>query len=138
MTSIIKVSAVILKNQAGRILTVRKAGTERFMLPGGKPEPGEDAVAAALRECAEELGVELDSSALIPLGVFTAPAANEAGFLVEGHAFYYQLPMEIEALEPAAEIAELRVLELSDTMPSDIAPLLKDCILPAYAKAIRN
>ncbi|MDQ4110455.1 MAG: NUDIX domain-containing protein, partial [Actinomycetota bacterium] len=39
------------------MLTVRKNGTTKFMLPGGKLEPGESAAEAAVREVAEELGV---------------------------------------------------------------------------------
>ena len=39
------VSAVCVFDAAGRLLTVRKRGTDKFMHPGGKPEPGETAVA---------------------------------------------------------------------------------------------
>ena len=39
-----------------RALTLRR-GAGNYALPGGNAEPGEDAVAAAIRETAEELGV---------------------------------------------------------------------------------
>ena len=44
----IVVAAVALVRD-GHVLTVRKRGTERFMLVGGKLEPGESARDAALR-----------------------------------------------------------------------------------------
>ena len=58
------VAALILTDGAGRVLTVRKRGTEHFMLPGGKIEPGESSDATAVREAHEELGLVLDAAEL--------------------------------------------------------------------------
>jgi len=124
------VSAVVLRDASGRILTVRKAGTRRFMLPGGKPEPGETAAQAAIRECAEELGLTLDPGRLTALGVFTSDAANEPGLTLEGSVFEHPLEGEPRA---AAEIAELRWLDPSQPLPSDLAPLLEHRVLPLLA-----
>jgi len=121
------VRAVVLRDGLGRILTVRKAGTSRFMLPGGKPEPGETAAQAAIRECAEELGLELGLEQLTSLGVFTADAANEPGLTLEGSVFEHPLPGEPRA---AAEIAELRWLDPSQSLTDDLAPLLEHHVLP--------
>ena len=125
------VSAVVLRDASGRILTVRKAGTQRFMLPGGKPEPGETAAHAAIRECAEELGLDLAPDLLTSLGVFTADAANEPGFIIEGSVFEHPLVGKPAA---AAEIAELRWLDLSQPLPGDLAPLLEHHVLPVMSK----
>ena len=124
------VSAVVLRDAFGRIVTVRKAGTQRFMLPGGKPEPGETAANAAIRECAEELGLTLDPDRLTALGVFTADAANEPGLTLEGSIFEHPLDGEPRA---AAEIAELRWLDPAQPLPSDLAPLLERHVLPLLA-----
>jgi AcrR family transcriptional regulator/8-oxo-dGTP pyrophosphatase MutT (NUDIX family) len=121
------VSAVVLRDASGRILTVRKAGTRRFMLPGGKPEPSETAAQAAIRECAEELGLTLDPDRLTALGVFKADAANEPGLTLEGSVFEHPLEGEPRA---GAEIAELRWLDPSQPLPSDLAPLLEHHVLP--------
>ncbi|HEX9086427.1 MAG TPA: NUDIX domain-containing protein, partial [Arthrobacter sp.] len=43
MNALIIVSAVCVFDEAGRLLTVRKRGTDKFMHPGGKPEAGETA-----------------------------------------------------------------------------------------------
>lgn len=49
-----------------RALTMRR-NAGNYALPGGNVEPGEDAVEAARRETAEELGVRLDRSAAVGL-----------------------------------------------------------------------
>src|SRR5690606_22510381 len=71
LSSIIRVSAVVMRDPEGRILNVRKRGTAKLMLPGGKPHPGEDARDTAIREFEEELGVALSSVQLRSVGVFT-------------------------------------------------------------------
>lgn len=128
MAADLVVSAVVLRDATGRVLTVRKARTERFMLPGGKHEPGESPADAAIRECAEELGLALDAGRLRQVGVFRADAANEPGLTVEGWVFSH--PLEGEPMR-AAEIAELRWLDPLAPLPGDLAPLLERFVLPA-------
>lgn len=107
---IITVSAVVFIRQDGMVLTVRKGGTTGFMMPGGKPEVGEDARATALREVQEELGLVLDDQQLEELGVFDAAALNEPGMVVRGHVFVVRNydAQALAHLQPAAEIAELK------------------------------
>jgi 8-oxo-dGTP pyrophosphatase MutT (NUDIX family) len=128
----IVVSAVCVFDIAGRLLTVRKRGTSMFMHPGGKPEAGESAVQAAVRELAEEVGIVLDPSELQLMGVWIADAANEAGTDIEATVF--MAPGTWDA-HPSAEIAEIRWLDLAPLaagaeLPGDLAPLLTDHILP--------
>lgn len=124
------VSAVCVYDAAGRLLTVRKRGTDRFMHPGGKPEPGESALQAAARELQEEVGIVVDPRELELMGVWLAQAANEAATEIEATVF--TAPGVWEA-HPSAEIAEIRWLDLSADLPDDLAPLLTDHILPALA-----
>lgn len=132
MSEVITVSAVVLRSDDGLVLTVRKRGTARFMLPGGKPEPGEDALAAAVRECREEIGIELTPDALEHVGTFRTAAANEPGFEVIGTVFAHPAPAGVA---PAAEIAELRWLDpASRPLPGDLAPLLAEAVLPAISR----
>jgi 8-oxo-dGTP pyrophosphatase MutT (NUDIX family) len=42
---IVEVVGAVIRDAGGQLLTVRKRGTQRFMLPGGKREPGEDDLA---------------------------------------------------------------------------------------------
>lgn len=122
------VSAVVMRDGDGRVLTVRKSGSELFMFPGGKLDPGEGFAEAAVREAHEELGVVLDLEALIPLGRFDAPAANEDGFTVVAEVFEHPLVGDPVA---SAEIAELAWVHPTDSLRADIAPLLRDAVFPA-------
>ncbi|WP_285249094.1 NUDIX domain-containing protein [Pseudarthrobacter sp. efr-133-R2A-89] len=130
----IVVSAVCVFDDAGRLLTVRKRGTDMFMHPGGKPEPGETAVEAAARELAEEVGIVVRPEDLELMGVWVADAANEAATDIEATVFL--APGTWQA-NPAAEIAEIRWLDYAGTdcasLPADLAPLLTDHILPVLA-----
>ncbi len=128
---LIVVSAVCVYDDAGRLLTVRKRGTDKFMHPGGKPEPGETAAEAASRELAEEVGIDVDPAELEPLGSWPPAAANEGA--PEIGATGFTAPGTWEA-HPSAEIAEIRWLDLSAELPDDLAPLLTDHVLPLLAK----
>jgi len=128
MTTTIRIAAACLLDDAGRLLLVRKRGTQAFMLPGGKHEPGETSEQALLRELGEELDLHLASSALTPLGQFQAAAANEPNSQVDAHVFVAALP---HAVQPAAELEELAWLAPSAEQPHNIAPLLREQVLPA-------
>ena len=130
MNARIIVSAVCVFDDAGRLLTVRKRGTDKFMHPGGKPEEGETAAQAASRELLEEVGIAVPPEDLRLMGVWIATAANEAATDIE--ATVYTAP-GVWSAHPSAEIAEIRWLDLTAELPVDLAPLLTDHILPALA-----
>lgn len=127
----IAVSAIVVRDEAGRVLTVRKQGTDLFMFPGGKLEPGESALDAAEREAFEELGVRV--SDLSYLGSFTAPAANEAGFTVSAEVFT-GLIMEDPA--PTSEIEEIAWVH-PDKPAVALAPLLADHVFPILRPSVQ-
>lgn len=132
------VAAVVLTDEQGRIALVRKRGTSRFMLPGGKIEPGEQPEECAIRETAEELGVTLDPERLVLLGVWEAPAANEPGHRVHGHIYVHPRsagPGEGGELHPTGEIDELIWLLPEEAhRRDDLAPLFEFRVLPALRR----
>ena len=128
MNPLIVVSAVCVFDNAGRLLTVRKRGTDKFMHPGGKPEAGESPAQTASRELEEEVGIVLAPEALALLGTWLADAANEPATQIEATVF--TAPGTWSA-RPSAEIAEIRWLDLAADLPDDLAPLLTDHVLPA-------
>lgn len=133
---VLTITAVCLRDDDGALLTVRKRGTERFMLVGGKLDQGESAASAAVRETAEEVGLRLDTAQLRPLGVFVAPAANEAGAWVRCTVF--TAPLTGRPV-PLAEIEELRWQPVDEdalrALPADLAPLLREHVIPALRSA---
>ncbi|UYG03191.1 NUDIX domain-containing protein [Halomonas sp. LR3S48] len=122
----LRIAAAVILDSEGRLLLVRKRGTERFMQAGGKLEPGEPAEAALRRELHEELGQA--PSALRLLGEFTAPAANEPGCQVHAWLFLAKLPSH--SLLAAAEIAELRWVTPDEARELPLAALTREHVLP--------
>ncbi len=132
MTSgaVVVVAAVVVLDGAGRVLTVRKTGTTRFMLPGGKPEAGEDLRETGVRELGEEVGLHLDGDDLDDWGIHTDIAANEPGTMVRAGVYAWRR-RALVPLAAAAEIAELRWMAI-DRPEGDLAPLLVT-LLPRIA-----
>ncbi|WP_203136114.1 NUDIX hydrolase [Microbacterium sp. JZ31] len=124
--AVITVAAIAFVRDDGRVLTVRKRGTSRWMLPGGKPEPGEQPVDTAVREVHEELGIRIAPEELELLGAFDSHAANEAG-----HALRATVFVSRSAVEPVVQ-AEIDGLRWSDPdSPDDAeAPLNRDVVFP--------
>ena len=93
MSARLDIVTAVIRDDAGRMLVVRKRGTAIFMKPGGKREPGEDDRTALARELEEEIGCRLVEATL--LDAFEAPAANEPGFLVRSATYLATVEGEI-------------------------------------------
>jgi 8-oxo-dGTP diphosphatase len=122
---IVEVVGAVIRDPTGKLLTVRKRRTQRFMLPGGKREPGEDDLAALARELREELGVTLVSAR--PLGRFEALAANEPDTVVRSSAYVVEITGDVSI---QAEIEELLWIDPAAPPGVPIAPLLMEQIFP--------
>ena len=135
MTEIIEVVAALIRDEAGRVLLVRKRGTLAFMQPGGKRDAGEDDIAALSREIVEELGCGVVRSSIRPLGAFNAAAAHEPGFRVQ--ASLYRIDVT-GAIAPGREIDE--AIWIDPAAPPDIllAPLTRDYVLPLASAGARE
>ncbi|KII35499.1 NUDIX hydrolase [Pseudomonas fluorescens] len=131
--NLIRIAAALVLNPAGQTLLVRKRGTTAFMQPGGKIEAHELPVHALARELEEELGLQIDPAQAAFLGQFSAPAANEPGFVVQAQIF--QLTIDTEVI-PAAEIEEVIWVDPATDPAVDLAPLTRDLILPFYRKSL--
>ena len=138
---VVNVCAVAIRNRDGLVLTVRKHGSDGFMMPGGKPEPGETPLQTACREVSEEIGLTPDPTRMHHLGLLEAAALNEAGFTVRAETFEYaptdEQHEQLATLVPHAEIAELRWVNPAMSSPSDSAaqaPLNTEQIFPLLAR----
>lgn len=124
---IISIVAALIRDEAGRLLLVRKRGTVAFMQPGGKRDAGESDVAALTREIDEELGCRVVAESVRSLGLFDAPAANEPGFRVQ--AAVYAVDVEGPVM-PRAEIEEALWADAVMLSQLHLAPLTRDHVLP--------
>lgn len=97
--------AVTDRAEPGVILTVRhesmRAHAGQVAFPGGRIDPGEDAVTAALREAWEELG--LDSAAVEVAGAL-APYRTVTGYLVT--PVLAAIPPDLPLTPHDAEVAD--------------------------------
>lgn len=124
---VISVVAALIRDGEGRVLLVRKRGTDAFMQPGGKRDPGESDIAALAREIVEELGCCVDQRTARSLGVFDCAAANEPGFQVR--AAVYAVDIE-GAVKPQAEIEQVVWVDPRALPDLPLAPLSRDHVLP--------
>jgi 8-oxo-dGTP diphosphatase len=127
MSEPIRIVAALIRDDAGRVLLVRKRGTAAFMQPGGKRDPGEDDVTALARELDEELGCRVVPASVTQLGVFDCSAANEPDRQVNAAVYAVDVTGAVAA---QAEIDE--ILWIDPLSPPDIplAPLTRDHVLP--------
>ncbi|MCP2266365.1 NUDIX domain-containing protein [Promicromonospora thailandica] len=127
----LRIVAVVVERADGRHLLVRKRGTQSFMQVGGKIEPGEEPLAALLREVEEEVGLQLDPADVESLGRFGAPAANEPDHVVDAYAYRVRLRPDVEIVV-RAELEELVWIDPADPVTRyPIAPLSRDLLVAA-------
>ena len=124
---IIGVVAALIRDDAGRMLVVRKRGTEAFMQPGGKRDAGEDDLTALEREISEELGCRMVPGSAQALGQFNSIAANEPGWQVQASVYAVKVD---GAIMPQAEIAEALWIDPAAPEAIVLAPLTRDHVLP--------
>jgi 8-oxo-dGTP pyrophosphatase MutT (NUDIX family) len=130
----LRIAAALLTRADGKTLLVRKRGTEAFMQPGGKIDPGESALDALARELNEELGLVIAPEHARFLGEFSAVAANEPGFEVNCQLYGVQVE---DPVSPAAEIEEAIWVDGENIDQLHLAPLTRDSILPLY-RSLQN
>jgi hypothetical protein len=63
-----QIASVAVVNADGRVLFGKRRDDGRWTLPGGHLEPGEAPIVGAARELAEETGIVVPTSRLVPLG----------------------------------------------------------------------
>jgi uncharacterized protein (TIGR00730 family) len=130
----IRIVAALVQNEAGHVLLVRKRGTRAFMQPGGKLQDLEPHLDALERELREELSCSIQPGSPAFLGTFTAPAANETGYLVEATLYRVKLVGTVSA---ASEIEEIIWLDPDKPNEIELAPLTSRCALPLARGDIR-
>jgi len=115
------VSAVLLVRDR-RVLMVRARARDVLYLPGGKAEPHESDVQAALREAHEETGLRLEPSDVEPFGTVTEPAHGQApGTMVAMALFLVRPGGATDSASPVAS-AEVDEVEWVTSADADRCP----------------
>jgi 8-oxo-dGTP diphosphatase len=110
-----------------RLLVVRKKGGTLYILPGGKPEPGENDLEALVREVEEELGCSLNSTTIEFLGSFSDRAADMENTTVTVRLYAAQL---VGDPIPQSEIENLKWFSPKEDGINSLAPSLQNQIVP--------
>jgi ADP-ribose pyrophosphatase YjhB (NUDIX family) len=69
--SVVPSANVVVINDAGEILLIRRTDNDNWALPGGAMDLGESLPDAAIRETLEETGVQVELTGLV--GIYTDP-----------------------------------------------------------------
>jgi ADP-ribose pyrophosphatase YjhB (NUDIX family) len=70
-TSLVPSANVVVTNEDGDILLIRRSDNDNWALPGGAMDLGESLPDTAVRETAEETGIDVEITGLV--GIFTDP-----------------------------------------------------------------
>ena len=112
-----------------KLLVVREHNTSIYLLPGGKPEDGEDMEKTLIREIKEELNADLLLSSIRNYGIFEDIAANESNTIIKITLAIGDVKGD---LKPSSEIEEIRWIGSDNQL--NLAPSIKNKILPALIK----
>ncbi|MGW5644874.1 NUDIX hydrolase [Saccharopolyspora sp. NPDC003752] len=69
--SIVVAVAAFVQDDTGRVLMIRRTDNDQYAIPGGAQDIGETVAQAAVRETAEETGIDIAITGLI--GVYSDP-----------------------------------------------------------------
>ena len=110
MKQIDKIAWIYLKDK--KILSTLSKGKDTFYIPGGKREANETDEETLIRECREELMVNIKRNTVKYYGTFEAQAHGKTeGIIVKMTCYMADFEGE---LEPSSEIQEMKWLSYCD------------------------
>ncbi|MEU7339636.1 NUDIX hydrolase [Streptomyces sp. NPDC007074] len=139
-------AAAIITDEAGRILLVHPTyrKDDSWLLPGGVVEPGEHPHITCRREITEELGLDLDLSAVLAIHSFSpnhpdlqpgTHCPGEVRFVFDGGTL---TPEQVKTIRlPHEELSEYAFLETRDAVQR-LRPVDGQIMLAAYRARLGN
>ena len=129
MRLIDKIAFLYLKD--GKILSTLSKGKDTYYIPGGKREGNETDEETLIRECKEELTIDIKKDTIKYYGTFEAQAHGEKeGILVKMTCYTAEFDGELKA---DSEIEELKWLDYSNLNVA-ISPVDKKIFKDLYDK----
>lgn len=130
MKEIDKIALLYIKD--GQILSTLSKGKDTYYLPAGKRELNETDEQTLIRECKEELTIDIKEDTIKYYGTFKAQAHGKAeGIIVKMTCYTAEFIGEIN---PSSEIQEVRWLNYNDI--DIISPVDKLIFKDLYEKEI--
>ena len=131
MKEIDKIAFIYLKD--GKILSTLSKGKDTYYIPGGKREDNETDEETLIRECKEELSIDIKKSTIKYYGTFEAQAHGKAeGIIVKMTCYMADFDGE---LQPDLEIQEMKWLDYSN-LDVKISPVDKLIFKDLYDKKL--
>lgn len=119
MKVIDKIALIYIKN--GKILCTLSKGKDIYYLPGGKRKDSETDEETLLRECKEELDINIQKDTIKYYGTFEAQAHGKTeGILVKMTCYIAKFEGEIKANSEIKEVNWLDYNDLDKISPVDI------------------
>lgn len=129
MKEIDKIAFIYLKD--GKILSTLSKGKDTYYIPGGKREGVETDEETLIRECKEELTIDILKDTIKYYGTFEAQAHGKAeGVLVRMTCYMADFEGEVSV---ASEIDEIKWLDYSN-LDVEISPVDKIIFKDLYDK----
>lgn len=131
MKEIDKIAFIYVKD--GKILSTLSKGKDTYYIPGGKREENETDEETLIRECKEELTIEINKNTIKYYGTFQAQAHGKAeGIIVKMTCYMAEFNGNLQA---NSEIQEIRWLDYSN-LNVKISPVDKLIFKDLYDKGL--
>ena len=131
MNEIDKIAFIYIKN--GKILSTLSKGKDTYYIPGGKREIDETDEETLIRECKEELSIEIKKNTIKYYGTFKAQAHGKSeGIIVKMTCYMAEFDGKLQA---NSEIQEMRWLDYSN-LDVKISPVDKLIFKDLYDKGL--
>ncbi len=124
--SIVPAVSVVVPDDQGRILLIRRTDNNYWSIPGGGMEPGESVRQAASREVMEETGINCEVTGLI--GIYSNPghvAAYDDGEVRQEFSICLTARILDGSPRTSSESSEVRFVPAADITSYDIHPSIQ-------------
>jgi ADP-ribose pyrophosphatase YjhB (NUDIX family) len=133
--SVVPSTTAAVRDDAGRLLMIHKVDNDLWALPGGGMDLGESIADAAVREVAEETGVNVEITGLV--GIYTDPGHvmqyDDGDVRQEFSVCFHARVISGEAREDGSETKAVRWVEPSAVADLNVHPSMRRRIDDALA-----